>query len=144
MNTEKVALLADDQEMVLRILAQLVPIAVPSISHVETANSPDMALKIANKYNGELKLVISDIDMPYAGEGFKLAKELREGPLGEETPLILSSGGYLKSDPRIKDLINKGYVDDFAPKPLTIDDLTKSFRRAIAMRLQARRFRVER
>ncbi len=119
--SEKIILLADDEVMLLDLLAEL----LESYSYnVIKVNSGTEVLKVLTE---EIKvdLVIIDYNMPHM-DGIECIKEIRK--LGLEIPIILSSGSLsLKNDDYFKDM----KIEGFLTKPYDFETMLETIQRLI-------------
>lgn len=89
------------------------------------ANTPDQAIHFAGIYNGNIKLLMTDVVMPEMN-GRDLAKELKNFSPHIK---ILFMSGYTANVIANQGRLNKG--ENFLQKPFTIDQLAKQVRNAL-------------
>jgi CheY-like chemotaxis protein len=106
-----VALVVDDDELVLRVVAQILERA--GFDVLPAASVPDARLAVERAAQ-PLHIVITDIQMP--GEsGFALADELASRR--PHVPVLFMSGGYAEDDPGVQAHLRPGRA--FLEKPFT-------------------------
>jgi len=115
----KVILVVEDEEIILTITAEMLEMFGYTILKSST---PEKALQIAEKYNGKIDLLITDIIMPHCN-GRDLANKLLD--LYPHMRCLFMSG-------YTADIIGKsGILDseiDFIQKPFSIDILSKKIK----------------
>jgi two-component system, cell cycle sensor histidine kinase and response regulator CckA len=106
-----VALVVDDDELVLRLVAQILERA--GFDVLTAASVPDALLAVERAIH-PLDIVITDIQMPGAS-GFVLADEL--AARHPQLPILFMSGGYGDDDPGVQAHLRPGRA--FLEKPFT-------------------------
>jgi len=123
-------LLVDDEDLVVRSVANLLEIETPYTIHTET--SPQRAIELAKVQ--PLDMVISDFLMPEI-DGIRLLLEMRS--LYPESALILLTG-YADKENAIR-AINDVGIFHYVEKPWDNDDLLTIIRTGLDKRLQLHR-----
>ena len=115
-------LIAED-ELSVRSLAQRV---LRGLGYtVLTASNGEEALRVAETYNGEIHLLLTDVVMPQMG-GKPLATVLREK---RPELKVLFSSGYTDNS-----IVHHGVLDSglqFLQKPFTLDGLSRKVREVL-------------
>jgi DNA-binding NtrC family response regulator len=106
-----VALVVDDDDLILRVVAQILKRA--GFDVLPAASVPDARLAVERSVQ-PVDIVITDIQMP--GEsGFALADELASRR--PHVPVLFMSGGYAEDDPAVQAHLRPGRA--FLEKPFT-------------------------
>lgn len=129
MSERRTILVAEDDRMTRRILQYALeshPVLKDRDLEVVVAEDGEHALILFN--TEQPCLVIADLFMPRL-DGFALCKNIRQSPLGQSLPIIVTSAVWKQPD--ILDQLRDEYGVQFIAKPFDVDELVQMVEQAL-------------